>query len=156
MKKLGFTISGLIALCSLCSLIGFTSSAAAAADSVHAWTGLWQMTSPGKPGGSIALSEDGGALTGVIAFNVNDRDTGQRIDIQTRTMVNPHLQGDVLVFQVRRFLRPHLRDAPPTPEGAPDPTDIVEMTATRSAEGRAILACAQCGSAIQMELVKQQ
>jgi hypothetical protein len=153
MKKRSLIIVALIAAC---SLIATTDSIAAATDSAHAWTGVWQMTSPGKPGGAITLADDGGSLTGVIVFNVLSRETGQRIAIETRTMVNPHVQGNALVFQVRQILKPHLKGDPPASENASDPADIVEMKITPDTDGKAILTCSKCGSSAPMELVKQQ
>ena len=153
MKKRSLIIAGLI---TACSLIASMDSIAATTDSTHVWTGVWQMTSPGKPGGSITLADDGGALAGVIVFNVMNRETGQRIAIETRTMVNPHVQGDALVFQVRRILKPHLEGDPQGSEDASDPTDIVDMTMARSTDGKAILTCPKCGASQPMELVKQQ
>jgi hypothetical protein len=152
MKKRSLILAAWIAACSLMTSI----DSAAATDSVHAWAGVWQMTSPGKAGGTIALADDNGSLTGVIVFNVMSRETGQIIAIETRTMVNPHVQGNALVFQVRGILKPHLRDDPPAWEQAPDPTDITDMTATPSTEGKATLTCAKCRPAEPMELVKQQ
>jgi hypothetical protein len=152
MKKRSLIIAGFIAAC---SLIGSKGSIMAATDSTRAWTGVWQMTSPGKPGGMITLAEENGSLTGVIVFNVLNRETGQRIAIETRTMVNPHVQGDALVFQVKRILKPHLKGDPPASD-ASDPTDVVDMTVTPSTDGKAMLTCVKCGTASPMELVRQQ
>ena len=152
MKKRSSIIAAWIAAFSLIASI----DSVAATDSVHAWAGVWQMTSPGKPGGSITLADDGGSLTGVIVFNVLDRDTRQHVAFETRTMVNPHVQGDTLVFQVRGILKPHLKGDPPAWEQAPDPTDITDMTATLSTDGKAILTCAKCRPTTPMDLVKQQ
>jgi hypothetical protein len=121
---------------------------------VHNWTGVWQMTSPGKPGGTITLADDGGMLTGVIVFNVIDRKTGQRIAPETRTIVNPRVEGNSLEFQVRRILKPHLKNAPE--ENQPDPTDIADMILTATAEGKASLTCPKCGDPSPMEMVKER
>jgi hypothetical protein len=153
MKKRSSIIAGVIATC---SLIATTDSIATATDSAHAWTGVWEMTSPGKPGGTITLADDGGSLTGVIVFNVLSRETGERIAIETRTMVNPHVQGDALVFQVRRILKPHLQGDPSASENGSDPADVADMTMTPSSDGKANLTCPKCGSSAPMELVKQQ
>ena len=123
----------------------------------RAWAGVWQMsTAANKPGGSITLANDGGAITGVIVFNVMNRETGQRIGIETRTMVNPHILGNTLVFQVRRILKPHLESDLSTSDDAPDPTDIADMTLTRSAVGKAVLTCPKCGDAAPTQLVKEE
>ncbi len=119
------------------------------------WAGVWQMsTAANKPGGSITLADDGGVLTGVIVFNVMSREIGQRIGIETRTMVNPHIQGNTLVFQVRRILKPHLEGDPSTADDVPDPADIAGMTLTLSAVGKAVLTCPKCGDASPTELKK--
>lgn len=152
MKKRSLIIPGFTLVCSLIAPL----DSIAATNSGHAWTGVWEMTSPGKPGGMITLADDGGSLTGVIVLNVMNRETEQRIAIETRTMVNPRVQGDTLVFQVRRILKPHLQGDTPASENASDPTDIADMKITPGTQGKAILTCPKCGDAWSMELVKQQ
>ena len=153
MTKRSLIVAGLV---SACSLIGSTNPIAAATNPAHGWAGVWQITSPSKAGGSITLADDGSVLTGVIAFNVRNHDTGQHIGIETRTMVGPHVHGDALVFQVRGILKPHMQGETPGPEDASDPRDIAEMTVTPASEGKATLACPKCGSAWPVDMVKEQ
>ena len=151
MTKRSLIVAGLV---SACSLIGSTNPIAAATNPAHGWAGVWQITSPSKAGGSITLADDGSVLTGVIAFNVRNHDTGQHIGIETRTMVGPHVHGDALVFQVRGILKPHFQGE--ASEDALDASDIAEMILTPTSDGKARLSCAKCGSAWPVEVVKAE
>ena len=148
----------ILSLATLLALSALT--AAAASRPASDWTGVWQITTPGMPGGVINLAGDvgpnGTALTGIIVFYVINRETGQRIAIEPRTMVNLHIEGDALVFQVRRILKPHLPGDPPAPDQAFDPSDVVDMTLTLSSQGKATLTCPKCGEATPTSLVKMQ
>lgn len=128
--------------------------------SIQNWTGVWKITTPGKPGGVLSIASDAGpngtSLSGIIVFYVMNRETGQRIAIEPRTMVNPHVEGNALAFQVRRILKPHLQGDPPASQEPLDPTDVVNMTLTPTSEAKAILTCPKCGEAAPTELVKEQ
>lgn len=153
MKMRGFIVAASIVAC---ALVGSTDSVVAATDSAHAWSGVWQMTSGNKAGGTITLADDGGSLTGVIAFDVKNRETSQHIGTETRTMVNPHVQGDALVFQVRGILKPHMNGDGPASENGADPADIADMSLTPSSTGKAMLTCVQCGNKSLTEIVKAE
>lgn len=128
--------------------------------STQNWTGVWKITAPGKPGGVLNIASDAGpsgsSLSGIIVFYVMNRETGERIGIEPRTMVNPHLEGNALVFQVRRILKPHLRDDPSASEQPLDPTDIADMKLTPESSTKAMLICPKCGDAAPTELEKEQ
>jgi hypothetical protein len=116
----------------------------------HAWIGVWEMKSPGKPGLTITLVDDTGGLTGTIVFEVWDRQTEQRIAIEPRAIVNPHMKGDTLAFQVLRIAKPHLKDDPnPSQVEPPDPID---MTLSTPSSGKATLTCPKCGENFTTEL----
>jgi hypothetical protein len=119
------------------------------------WTGVWKITTPGKPGVTITLADDSGALAGTIVFEVMNRETGQRIAIEARSVVNPHLEGSALAFQVKRILKPHLKDDASATNDKSE-VDIVEMTLTPTAEGKATLTCPKCGEASPAEVVKAE
>ncbi|WP_263355791.1 hypothetical protein [Acidicapsa ligni] len=121
----------------------------------HSWTGVWAVKEANKPGVTITLADDNGALIGTIVFDIYKRQTNEHIGTEPRTVVNPHLEGNALAFQVRRILKPHLKSDPPASEDQPDPTDIVDMTLTHTSDGKATLTCAKCGSISPTELVKE-
>jgi hypothetical protein len=148
-------------LAAIAAVVAVSSALAAQlTTTAHRWTGVWQITDPNKPGGMITLADDGGSngssLSGIIVFYVKDRQTDQRIAIETRTIVNPHLEGNALAFQVKRILKPHLKGDSSLSEDRSDPTDIVDMTLTPTSEGKATLTCSKCGEASPTELVKQR
>jgi hypothetical protein len=119
------------------------------------WTGVWKITTPGKAGLTITLADDSGALTGTIVFEVMNRETGQHIANEPRTLVNPHLVGNALTFQVKNILKPHLKDDATATNDKPE-VDIADMTLTPTAEGKATLTCPKCGDASPTEVVKEK
>jgi hypothetical protein len=142
-----------ILLMAAIAVIASASAAAAAYD--HSWTGVWLAAQPGKPGVTITLADDSGVLAGTIVFEVMNRETRQRIAIETRNIVNPHLEGSALVFQVRHILKPHLKGEPPAAFD-PSDTDVADMTLSPGADGKAILTCAKCGENSPTELFKEK
>ncbi|MFC5864369.1 hypothetical protein ACFPT7_18835 [Acidicapsa dinghuensis] len=122
------------------------------------WAGVWNITAPGKPGGVLNIANDAGpngsSFSGIIVFYVMNRESGERIGIEPRTMINPHIEGNTFVFQVRRILKPHLRDE--APDQTFDPTDIADMKLTLESATKANLTCPKCGDAAPTELVKAQ
>ncbi|HEX4321688.1 MAG TPA: hypothetical protein VHZ52_12330 [Acidobacteriaceae bacterium] len=124
------------------------------ASGIHAWTGVWQVKETNKPGVVITLADDSGALIGTIVFDIYKQQTNEHIGTEPRTVVNPHLEGNTLAFQVRRILKPQLKGDPPISEQAPDPTDIVDMTLVPTTENKATLNCPKCGANAPTELVK--
>jgi len=146
MKKLIFASIALLA-----STVVSAQPNSASAD----WTGVWKITTPGKPGLTITLADDSGALAGTIVFEVMDRETGQHIAIEPRTIVNPHLEGSALIFQVKHILKPHLKDDTTSANDKPE-ADIADMILTPTAEGKATLTCPKCGEASPTEVVKAE
>ena len=126
----------------------------AAEPTAHSWTGVWHVQETNKPGVVITLADDGGSLTGTIVFDIWKQQTNEHIATEPRTLVNPHMEGNALAFQVRRILKPHLKGEPQS--DAPDATDIVEMTLTLTTEGKAMLNCPKCGGNAPTEVVKAE
>jgi hypothetical protein len=143
-----------LTLASVLLLVSTTTFGQPAA-TAHNWIGVWHVQEANKPGVVITLADDGGSLTGTIVFDVWKRQTNEHIATEPRTVVNPHLEGNTLAFQVRRILKPHLKGDPPAYED-PSDTDIAEMTLVPTADGKAMLNCPKCGGNAPTELVKQQ
>ena len=120
----------------------------------HAWTGVWQGKLEGFPGVTITLTDDTGNLAGTIVFNALDRMTGHVIEIVPRTVLQPHMEGNALAFQVKRIMRPHLKGEEPGAHDAEDKVDIVGMVITPTAEGRAMMTCPKCGEGSPTQLEK--
>lgn len=138
------------------ALIASTAACAQTKATTHNWTGVWHVQETNKPGIVITLADDGGSLTGTIVFDVWKQQTNEHIATEPRAVVNPHLEGNTLAFQVRRILKPHLKGDPSGPEDASSDTDIVDMTLVPTKDGKATLTCLNCGGNAPTELVKQQ
>ena len=123
------------------------------APAAHNWTGVWHVQETNKPGVVITLADDGGALAGTIVFDVWQRQSNEHLATEPRILVNPHLEGSALAFQVRRILKPHLDGD--TQAGKND-ADIARMTLVPTTDGKATLTCLNCGGNAPTELVKQQ
>jgi len=145
-------VSLAFALTGVCA--GQMESDHSASPQAHNWTGVWQGKLEGKPGVTITLTDDTGALAGTIVFNALDRNTGNIIDIVPRTVLEPRMEGNALAFQVKRIRRPHLKGEEPGTHEAEDDVDIVEMVVTQTSEGKAALTCPKCGGGPATELVK--
>ena len=133
----------------LVSTVTFSQPAPAA----HNWTGVWHVQETNKPGVVITLADDGGALTGTIVFDVWQRQSNEHLATEPRILVNPHLEGNTLAFQVRRILKPHLDG---DTQADKNDTDIARMTLVPTTDGKATLTCLNCGGNAPTELVKQQ
>ena len=123
------------------------------APAAHNWTGVWHVQETNKPGVVITLADDGGALTGTIVFDVWQRQSNEHLATEPRILVNPHLEGNTLAFQVRRILKPHLDG---DTQADKNDTDIARMTLVPTTDGKATLTCLNCGGNAPTELVKQQ
>jgi hypothetical protein len=146
----------------LASIMLFASAAVSAQlnPAAQDWTGVWNITNPDRPGGSLNIANDAGpngtTLSGTMVFYVNDRETGRRIAVEPRTMVAPHLEGNTLVFQVRNTLKPHLKGSPPASQEPFDPTDVADMILTPAGDGKATLTCPKCRGYTQLDLERQR
>ena len=124
------------------------------------WTGVWKMDNSDRPGGVLNIAGDAGPngtlLSGIIVFYGKNRETGQRIAIEPRTMINPHLEGNTLVFQVRHIRVPQVRADQSAPEQGLVLADSVDMTLKPGGEGKAVLNCPKCGANASIELTREQ
>jgi hypothetical protein len=136
-------------------LLASTAISGQPAPNAHNWTGVWHVQETNKPGVVITLADDGGSLTGTIVFDIWKQQTNEHIATEPRAVVNPHLEGNTLAFQVRRILKPHLKGDPPAYED-PSDTDIARMTLVPTTDGKATLTCLNCGGNAPTELIKQQ
>ena len=120
----------------------------------HAWVGVWEITDPAKPGGVVTLTDDSGSLQGTITFNVKDRETDKRIAIEVRSLVNPHMEGDAVVFQVREILKPHLQGE--TDVDTAKDAELAKMKLEPAGAGKATMSCANCGNAAPIAMAKEE
>ena len=137
-------------------LLVSTATSGQPSPTAHTWTGVWHVQATNKPGVVITLADDGGSLTGTIVFDVWKQQTNEHIATEPRAVVNPHLEGNTLAFQVRRILKPHLKGDPSGLEDASSDTDIAKMTLVPTTDGKATLTCLNCGGNAPTELVKEQ
>ena len=110
----------------------FPALAAAQPTFASPWIGLWQAQLEGQPSVILTLGDDNGQLGGAVVFNVVSREGGQPrvIGHDAHAIMNPHVDGDSLHFQVIRRGDKRQLDM------------IVRMTA----DGAAKLHCQNCGN----------
>src|ERR1700722_19441914 len=107
------------------------------------WLGLWQAELDGQLGVILTLGDDAGQLGGAVVFNMVSREGGQPhvIGRDAHVLMNPHIEGDTLHFQVIR--RGDNRQ--------------LEMTVRMTADGAATLHCLNCGDdASVVDIVRER
>jgi len=107
------------------------------------WIGLWQAQLDGQPSVILTLGDDTGQLGGAVVFNMVSREGGQPhvIGHDAHVLMNPHIEGDTLHFQVIR--RGDNRQ--------------LEMTVRMTADGAATLHCLNCGDdASVVDIVRER
>ena len=107
------------------------------------WIGLWQAQLGGQPSVILTLGDDTGQLGGAVVFNVVSREGGQPhvIGHDAHVIMNPHVDGDTLHFQVIR--RGDQR--------------LLEMAFHLTADGAAKFQCQNCGDdAPMVDMVREQ
>jgi len=107
------------------------------------WIGIWQAQLDGQPGVTLTLGDDTGQLGGAVVFNVVSREGGQPhvIGHDAHVLLNPHIDGDTLHFQVVR--RGDNRQ--------------LDMTVRMTADGAATFYCQNCGEGTPVvEMVREQ
>jgi len=112
---------------------------AAQPSNVNPWVGVWEGQLEGKPGVTVTLGNDGGALQGTIVFNVlSPRDGGdpQIIGHDAHVLTHVSLTDGTLAFRVIRRGDSH----------------ELHLTMKPTADGRAVLECADCGGPGSTEL----
>src|SRR5215469_4676006 len=69
-----------------------------------AWTGVWQGDLDGQPGVILTLAADTGEIGGTVVLNMvsNKGGVAHVIGSDTHVLMNPHLQGNVLTFEIKR------------------------------------------------------
>jgi hypothetical protein len=96
------------------------------------WTGVWESKLDGVTAVTLTLAEDAGTLDGTIVFHAVSREGGQphSISIEPHTLMNPHLEGNILSFQVRRG------------NGS---AEVLNMTVELNNPNKAQFHCTNCG-----------
>jgi hypothetical protein len=97
------------------------------------WIGVWQGRLDGQPSVTLTLADDTGELDGTLVLNIIEKQDGQaRIaDIEPHVLVQPHLDGNVLSFGVRKI------------DGS---SDLLNFTVGLTPEGKARIHCTNCGA----------
>lgn len=106
------------------------------------WVGLWQDASGDEPSVLLTLGDDNGQLAGGIVFNIVAHNGGQTYIAghDAHAILNPHIEGDTLRFQVIR---------------RPDSLRL-DMTVHRTADGKATLHCQNCGDGPTVDIVRER
>jgi hypothetical protein len=119
-------------------------ASAAQTATVEDWVGIWHANVDGQPTSTLTLATDTGKLGGTVVLDmVSDRSgTPQVIASWPHVLINPHVDGNTLTFQVRI-----------TEMNRPNPVATFEVTLTP--EGKARIHCTTCGAdAPVVELTK--
>jgi hypothetical protein len=107
------------------------------------WIGLWQAQLGGQTSVILTLGDDTGQIAGAVVFNVISREGGQTriLGHDAHVIMNPHVDGDTLHFQVIR--RGDQR--------------LLEMAFHLTADGAAKFQCQNCGDdAPMVDMVREQ
>jgi hypothetical protein len=115
----------------ICAALASAALALAQPTIANPWVGLWQAQQDGQTDLLLTLGDDNGQLAGGIVFNIVIHDGGQThiAGHDAHALLNPHIDGDSLTFQVIR--RSDSRK--------------LDMTARMTADGKATLHCQNCG-----------
>ncbi len=112
-------------------VVAATSGAIAQSRHNAEWLGVWHGELDGQPSVILTLADDTGPLGGTVVLNIIERENGEAHVTATEphTLINPHVEGDVLAFQFRK------------PDG-----DLLDFTVKRTAEAEATIHCLNCGA----------
>jgi hypothetical protein len=122
-----------------CALIALACGSQAATGSHKNWIGVWQAKVVNQPGMTLTLADDTGELGGTIVFEVFNREENRLIAREPHTLVHPHIDGNVLSFQVN---------------GCCGRSQILNITLELTKDGKAESRCSNCGSDAVTELEK--
>jgi hypothetical protein len=122
-----------------CATIALVCVTQATAESHDKWIGVWHAKVVNQPGMTLTLADDTGELGGTIVFEVFNRDENRLIAREPHTLVHPHIDGNVLSFQVK---------------GCCGHSQILKMTVELTKDGKAETRCSNCGSDAVTELEK--
>lgn len=110
------------------------------------WVGIWRAQVDGQPTDTLTLAMDTGALGGTIVLDMVSQEGGMPhvIASEAHVLLNPHLAGNTLSFQVRM--------------AKPGGTAVLRrFTVTRTTPGKLQIHCADCGpGAPRVELTRDQ
>lgn len=110
------------------------------------WVGVWQAQVDGQPTDTLTLAMDTGALGGTIVLDmVSERGgTPHVIAREPHVLLNPHLAGNTLSFQVKM-----------TQPGGP--ALLRRFTVLGTSPGKLQIHCVDCGpGALQVELIRDK
>lgn len=110
------------------------------------WVGVWHATVDVRWPDTLTLATDAGRLEGTLVLDMLSGDGGvtQVIERDAHVLVDPHLQGNKLSFQVKIRMR----------DGK---SSLRNFTVTLLSPGKAELHCANCGAnAPTIELTKER
>jgi len=95
------------------------------------WLGVWHGELDGQPSVVLTLADDTGALGGTVVLNIIERENGAAHVVATEphTLVNPHVEGEVLTFQFKK------------PDG-----DLLDFAVKRNADGEVTIHCVNCSA----------
>lgn len=99
------------------------------------WIGIWHAHVNGRPTDTLTLASDPGKLGGTIVLDMVSEDSGSPrvIASDPHLLMNPHLNGETLSFQVRMKMR----------DGKPA---LRNFTATLLSQDKADVHCLNCGA----------
>jgi hypothetical protein len=126
----------------VCGSMMLATAAGAASPSNGTWTGVWQAKLDGQPAVELTLADDAGDVGGTIVFHIVLKDGGapRVASTEPHTLINPHVEGDTLTFQVIRGNGSH---------------EVLDMSAKRMIDGKIDFRCSNCGAeGTQAELEK--
>jgi hypothetical protein len=110
------------------------------------WAGVWHAHVAGQPTDTLTLANDTGELGGTIVLDIvsGDGGTPHVIASDPHVLVNPHIAGSSLSFQVKMRRR----------DGG---NVMANFEVTRTAAGKATIHCMSCGAnAPVIELEKDE
>jgi hypothetical protein len=109
------------------------------------WVGIWHADADGLPTGTLTLATDTGTLGGTVVLDMVSREGGTPhvIESEPHVLMNPHVDGNTLAFQVKMK--------------KPDGSVVASFNVTLTSAGKANIHCVNCGAnAPAVELVRGQ
>jgi hypothetical protein len=127
-----------------CSAMMLATAAGAAPSNSTQWTGVWQAKLDGQPAVELTLADDAGDVNGTIVFHIVLKKDGPAHvgSTEPHTMINPHVDGNTLKFQVIRGNGSH---------------EVLDMSVKKMADDKMDFHCSNCGATgTQAELEKMK
>jgi hypothetical protein len=88
-----------------CAVFALTAIAGAASPGTEKWVGVWQGKLGGVPAVELTIGDDAGEMDGTIVFHRIIKDqagAAHADDTEPHALIRPHMDGDRLLFQVKR------------------------------------------------------